>query len=300
MIITSAKNNGYGCMTRTRAVLVICVIPLCLAMLECRQPLAQVSRDYQIGGGDVLNIIVYEEPDLSGTMRVSADGNISFWLLNEVKVAGLTPAEVEQTLTKLLERDYLVNPQVMVTVAEYRSKYVFVLGAVDRPGSYTLTGEATLLEMVSKAGGVDKEEGGNTLVLLRYSTEKSEIGRETISYTIDLGKLLHEGDISQNIPVQDRDVLYIPKSDSVYVFGEVQNPGPVKLTGREMTLLEALTEAGGQTKTAALNRTKVIRVVDGKEQTVRVNVDDIIKSGEKSKDLLLRPGDIIVVPESYF
>jgi len=234
-------------------------------------------------------------------VRVSADGIISFWLLDNVKVADLTSAEVEEKLTELLGRDYLVNPQVMVTVAEYRSKYVFVLGAVESPGSYPLMREETVLEMISRAGGIDKDEGGNTLVVLRDPSGDGETSQETIiSITIDLGKLLREGDIAQNIPVQDRDVLYIPKSDSVYVFGEVQKPGPVKISGRTMTLLEALTEAGGQTKMAALNRTKIIRVVDGDEQTIRVKVDDIIKSGEKSKDVILRPGDIIVVPESFF
>lgn len=272
-----------------------------LLTLDPPPAVSQVSQDYRIGGGDLLNIVVYEEPDLSGVVRVSADGNISFWLLDEVEVAELTAVEVEEKLTELLGRDYLVNPQVMVTIVEYRSKYVFVLGAVQLPGSYPLMGKETVLEMLSQAGGIDKDQGGNTLVVLRAPSGDRQTSEEvTISITIDLGKLLQEGDIAQNIPVQDRDVLYIPKSDSVYVFGEVQKPGPVKLSGREMTLLEALTEAGGQTKMAALNRTKIIRVVDGDEQTIRVKVDDIIKSGEKSKDVLLRPGDIIVVPESFF
>ena len=276
------------------------VVLLGLVILYPSKASSQETQDYRIGGGDLLNIVVYEEPDLSGVVRVSADGNISFWLLREVQVAGLTPAEVEERLTELLAKDYLVNPQVLVTVTEYRSKFVFVLGAVESPGSYPLMGKETVLEMISRAGGLDKKEGGNTLVLLRTPQGGDQADQESISISIDLGKLLKQGDISQNVPVQDKDVLYIPKSDSVYVFGEVQKPGPVMLSGREMTLLEALTEAGGQTKTAALNRTKIIRVVDGEEQTIRVNVESIIKSGEKSKDVLLRPGDIIVVPESYF
>jgi len=287
-------------MGRLGSTAMIVVAILALLTISLTETFPQRPRDYRIGGGDLLNIVVYEEPDLSGTVRVSAEGNISFWLLDELHVAGLTPAQMEQKLTELLGQDYLVNPQVLVTVTEYRSQYVLVLGAVQMPGSYALTGPATVLEMLSKAGGIDKEQGGNTLVLLRVPSGAAEQVVEPTSLTINLGKLLREGDISQNIEVQDRDVLYIPKADAVFVFGEVQQPGPVKLAGREMTLLEALTEAGGHTKTAALNRTKVIRVVDGEEKVIRVKVDDIIKSGEKSKDLPLMPGDIIVVPESFF
>lgn len=101
-----------------------------------------------------MNVTVYNELDLTKTLRVSSQGTLSFPLIGTVKVAGLTPAQVEKRLEDLLSQGYFKNPPVSVLVVEYRSKEVFVLGAVNKPGTYPLTGPATLLEMISRAGGV--------------------------------------------------------------------------------------------------------------------------------------------------
>lgn len=120
--------------------------------------------DYIIGGKDVLSITIYDEPDLSydqrnnRSLRVSIDGMISFPLLGYVKVAGLTPFELEKKLDKLLSEGYLVNPHVSVIVAEYHSKEIYVLGAVRSPGVYPLLGKESILEILSKAGGVSTSE----------------------------------------------------------------------------------------------------------------------------------------------
>ena len=271
-------------------------VPPCLASFE-----------YRVGGRDVLEITVYEEPDLTKTVRVSDDGYITFPLLGKVKAAGLTADQVGQSLEDLLRVGYLKNPQVLVLVKEYRSQEVYVLGAVNRPGAYPLTGQATLLEMISRAEGVVMQgaagRAGKTLILLRPN------GREVNSHqnqdevetkTLDLHRLLVKGDLSLNFRVRDKDTIYIPKADSVYVFGEVKQPGEIQMPGKGITVTEAIAMAGGFTRIASPKGVKVVRVIDGKEQTRRLNLNDVIKRGDKSKDLPLKPGDIIVVSESFF
>ncbi len=252
--------------------------------------------EYMIGGMDVLELVVYQEKDLSGTFRVSADGDIPFPLLGAVRVSGLTPPQAQQKLETLLQDGYLKHPQVSVTVKEYRSKSVSVFGAVGKPGAYQLSGgRTTLLELVSMAGGVSLEEGSKSLILVR----PDETGGAK-SITVDLDRLLKEGDASLNMTVQPNDTLYVTKADAIIVYGEVKSPGNYPFEGKEMTVLEAVSKAGGFTQYAAPNRTRIIRVERGVEKTIRVRVGDIIAKGERTKDVILQPGDVIVVPEGYF
>jgi polysaccharide export outer membrane protein len=251
--------------------------------------------EHVIGGMDVLDIVVYEEKDLSGLFRVSADGEISFPLVGNVRVAGLTPSQAQHQLEALLRAGYLKHPQVFVTVKEYRSKGVSILGAVKKPGAYQLWGgRMTLLEVLSMAEGVDLEKGGKSLILVR-SDEKGE----PRSITIDLDRLFKAGDMSLNMIVQPNDTIYVEKPDTIVIYGQVQKPGTYPFEGREMAVLEVLSKAGGLTQFAAPNRTRIVRVVDGKEKSIQVRVGDILK-GEKTADVTLQPGDVIIVPESYF
>jgi polysaccharide export outer membrane protein len=278
-----------------RAILVIILIQICQMAAW-----SSGSQDYSIGAQDILKISVYEEPDLTKTVRVTTDGMISFPLLGNIAVAGLSVTDLEQKLTELLAKDYLVDPQVSVFIEEYHSKRVFVLGAVNKPGSYELTRDATILEMISRAGGITPD-GGSSLVLLRARPEPSGQGssEKSDSIVIDLDKLLRKGDISQNIMTRDKDVIHIPKADSIFVFGEVKNPGSFKLEGKDITVLQAITMAGGLTRIAAPRRTKVIRVENGKEKIVSVDLKDVM-DGDKSQDVVLRAEDMVIVSESFF
>jgi|GEM_PF-354702 len=257
--------------------------------------LAQNPSEYVIGGMDILEINVYQEQDLSGSFRVSASGYIPFPLVGDVHVAGLTPPQAQEKLEALLRDGYLKRPQVTVAVKEYRSKGVSVLGAVNKPGAYQLWGgRMTLLDLLSMAGGVSLEEGSKSLILLRPDAHG-----ETKSITFNLDRLLKEGDAALNVAVQPHDAIYVAKADAIIVYGEVKNPGTYPIEGTSMTVLEALSKAGGLTPLAAPNRTRIIRVDGNVERTIRVRVGDII-AGERMKDIALQPGDVIVVPESYF
>ncbi len=251
--------------------------------------------DYQIGGKDVLEVIVYDEPDLSKeAIRVSLDGYVNFPLIGKVNVKGLTSSQIEEKLQNLLADGYILSPQVSVLVMEYGSRKVFVLGAAKNTGSYELRGKTTLLEMISKAGGVGKKAGDHFLVL-----RETERGPESIP--INRKKLIDEGDLSLNVILKNNDTVYIPIADAIYVLGEVKRPGTYELSGNNRTVLSAITHASGFTKIAAPEKTKIIRVNNkGVQETIIVDLEDVMKRGQKSKDIKLKPEDVIIVPQGIF
>lgn len=262
------------------------------------------EQDYRVGPQDVLAITVFDEADLSKNYRVTGEGSISFPLIGKVLVNGRTTSEIEEVLSQRLAQGYLIDPQVSLVVAEHHSQQVLVLGAVRNPGQFPLRGTTTLLEMISRAGGLDHRDGkSNALVLIRESATPAATAavqaKDVTTTRIDLEKFLKQGDMTLNVPVQGRDVIYVPRPASVFVIGEVKQPGPISLT-EDLTLVGAIGKAGGFTRIASPSRSRVIRVVNGVERTLRVNVADIIKRGDRHKDIALEPGDIVVVPESFF
>ena len=259
---------------------------------------AEKSGDYRVGADDVIDISIYDQPDLSKTVRVLPDGSISFPLLGSLKVDGLTVSELESHLEESLSKDYLVNPQVSVFIREFRSRKIYLLGEVVRPGLLELTGPTTLLEALSRVGGV-KKEAGKTAIISRRGKGEKKGGENTDPIKIDMVKLLEEGDTSLNIALQEGDVVHVPKANSFFIMGEVKKPGSYILD-KGITIVQAITMAGGFTKIAAPTRTKIIRIKDGKEETITVVVTDVTKRGDKSKDIDLEPDDIIVIPESFF
>jgi len=254
-------------------------------------------KEYKIGPKDLLEINVFELPELNQTVRVTEDGSITIPLVGNVKIEGLTKDEVERKLAKLLEQKYLKKARVSVFIKEYQSKRVAVIGAVEHPGMYELVGRLTLLQMISKAGGFT-EKASNKLFVLRE-------GRNGVSATIciDLEDLLINGNQKLNIPLQPNDVINVPvdKIINVYVFGEVNKPGAlvVKMS-KGITLLQAIAQAGG-TADGASKSGIVIKRRDkktGREIKIKVNLKDIIKG--KKPDIVLQEGDVVYVPEKIF
>ena len=252
-------------------------------------------EEYRVGSKDVLKVGIYREPDLSGDYVIAGDGTINFPLLGHVRVEGKTVSEIEKQLETQLAKDYLVNPSVSVRVGEYRSQQIQLLGAVKKPGTYTLRGPTTLLEIISQAGGIDPREGGSKVIVLR--PRKGKEG-EDLYFTVNLDLLLKGADLSANIPLHRNDTVYVPKADSIFIFGQVKSPGPYKIQ-KKITLAEAISMAGGLTRLAAANRTRVVRIEGGTERVLHIPLDDILK-GDKTKDILLVAEDIVFVPESFF
>jgi len=249
------------------------------------------ARDYVLGEGDLLSITVYENQDLDTSARISGDGVITFPLVGEIKVADLTVREAEQKLTEMLADGYLVNPHVTVFVEEYRSKKVTILGAVAKPGLYELSGNVTLLEIISQAGGLT-EDAGDTAYIQRTKGANDPEGSQDVGKSyyrdVNLKRLMEKGDIDANIYIMDGDSIFVTKSGFVYVTGEVKKPGAYKVE-EGTTVRKAIALAGGLTDIAAPGRTKLIRKVNGEEKSFSV---------ELSFPVL--PDDVISVPESFF
>jgi len=247
-------------------------------------PLVSYAQEYTVGEGDVLDINVYENEDLSTTVRVSSDGTIRVPLVGEISVKDLTVSQVSSKIEKLFADGYLVNPQVDVFIAEHRSKKAIILGQIRKPGQYELRGRITFLEFVSKAGGLTAE-AGSTAIIKRISKP----GTKPEQIILDLEKLIKKGETSLNILIQDNDSIYISKTKTYYVAGEVNKPNSYKYE-QELTVIKAITMAGGFSKIAAKNKVQIIRVVNGEKQ--------IFKNVTMDKPILA--DDVLVVPESFF
>lgn len=259
------------------------------------------TREYAIGGNDVLSVTVYEEEDLSrDVVTVATDGSITFPFIGRVGVGGKTPAQVEELIAhSLSSQGYLVNPHVSVNVREFRSKNVVALGAVKTPGRYNLQSQETLLDILSRAGGVDFSTGGSKATIMR--TEENPDGtRQRLAITLNIKRLFSGEDQFANLPLLNDDVIFIHMAEKVYVMGEVIKPGEYVIEDRDATIIECIGMAGGFTRIAAPNRTTIIRMENGQERLITVPVDDITEKGLKSNDIALRDKDIVIVPESYF
>jgi polysaccharide export outer membrane protein len=184
-----------------------------IGKVDSQNNITAKTLKYLVNSGDILNIEVFEEPDLSTTLRVSDEGILSYPVIGDVNVKGLNIQEVEKTLEDKLRDGYLKMPKVTVRLA---------------------------------------------FDLMKQSKEKE-----------------------------------------VYVFGKVNSPGIIPIAGEYLTALEAIFKAGGFAEFAASNRTKVVRTEDGVEKTIYVNLKKVQK-GHKAFDIILRPGDVVVVPESFF
>lgn len=257
-----------------------------LAVTSIARVAAQSAGDYTIGAQDVLTIQVFDQPDLGGKYAVESDGTFSFPLIGRVKAAGMTLRNFENELKKKLSDGYFKNPQVTVAVEQYRSQRVFVNGEVRMPGPVALTGGMTLIEALSRAGSTLPSASGEVAVVRppapgQRSGEPAEIFRASI-------RDLESGALKKNIDLQDGDQIYVPRAETVYVFGQVKNPSAYAIQ-KETTVLQALSLAGGVTENGAMNRIKIIRVENGEKKEVKVKLTDVV-----------RPGDTIIVPERYF
>jgi polysaccharide export outer membrane protein len=261
---------------------------------------------YRVGPGDVLEIEVTQEPKLTGPVTITDQGTIELELVGRLVVEGKTVEEVDELLTGRL-KEYFKKPTVRLKVGEYHSQKVYVLGAISKPGPYVLSGEKSLLDVVLEAGGTTPQSLGR-LVLIR-----SEAGN---SMSIELDKLLAGGVAGpSNAPLGNGDVIFVPGADmglagsggvvdpsngaSVTVMGEVTKPGVFRLEPGA-TALAAVLAAGGTTKYAAPNRAKVIRAKGNARDVFELELGDIMKHGEKSKDIELQPGDMVIVPTRRF
>jgi len=262
-------------------------------------------RDYKIGPEDLLEISVFEDEKLNKTVRVSSQGNISLPLLGVLKVKGLTANELEKEIRDLLAEKYFQDPHVSVFIKEYRNQRISVMGAVEKPGVYDVTGQKAILDILAMAGGL-KEDAGQLLFLIRppkFEDEKVKVKKDSDDQTlktfmIDLEGLLMKGDLALNLPLMNGDVINIPVSGKIFVGGEVKSPGGFPLKGKKLTVSQAISLAGGLGSKAAGSETKIFRYSEKgtNKEILSANVYAIQKGQEG--DLYLKENDIIIVPKS--
>lgn len=257
-------------------------------------PVAVAS--YQVGPGDVLEVAVFGQPDLSRGATVQPDGTIFLPWLRDVAVVGLTVQEVERKLTSLLAEDYMVDPHVEVKVREYNSQFVTVLGAVNIPGRKVVRGRMRLIDILIDAGGFTPRASGEVTIT---RTEGSfDAGIKTLTLRFRKEGLDPLASVGLELPVRNGDVITAAQQSYVTVEGEVNRPGKIPMEP-DFTLSQAIDAAGGLTRFGKKN-VKITRVVPGKPQPLELTADlgDIQKG--KKKDLPLEPNDRITVKRKLF
>jgi len=273
---------------------------------------AEPTGNYVIGPGDLLAITVYDAPDLSRDVRVSASGVIMMPLLPQpIRADGLTPEELAMSLAREFEeRQILRNPQVSVLVKEYKSRPVAVLGAVKKPQMLPLYGPITLLEVLSAAEGLTEDAGPLIYVSrsaqLRELPATSELPQPEASnprvVVVKVRDLMDAKDPAANVPIYAGDMVTVPRGGIVYVVGAVRKPGGFVLKDRheQVTVLQALALAEYVTPTAKPDKAVIVRRPPGTEteETIPVDVSDILS--RKAADLPLQENDILFIPDSQF
>jgi polysaccharide export outer membrane protein len=256
-----------------------------------------VARDYVVGPQDVLNITSQDDPALSGKFTVEADLTFTFPLLGRVRAGGLTLRDVESQLqAKLVSEGYFKDPQIMVSIEQYKSQKVFIVGEVRNPGAYALSGDMRLVEALALAGStlptaagevVVVPAGSDSIVVKPASVDEAEASGTPV-VRVNL-RDLQNGAFQQNVQLNGGDTVFVLKAENIYVFGQVKNPGAYPLQQDVTTVLQGLALAGGVTDRGATSRVEIVRTIKGEQKKLKVKLEDP-----------LLPGDTIVVPQRFF
>jgi len=240
----------------------------------------EASADYRLGPGDLLHVGVFDHDELTTDVRVSQSGKITIPLIGPLAVGGLSAREAEVLVSaQLVAGQYLKKPQVLISVTDFQSQKVSVMGQVAKPGQYVLTKSQKLLDVLAQAGGVMNDAAADDASLM------TKDGTKTI---IDLRNLF-SGDPAANVTLHDGDTLFVPRSPQFYIYGEVQHPGVYRLE-RNMTLPQAIAAGGGLTPRGTIRSVTVKRIdTSGVERKLSLH---------QAKQL--RSADVIIVKESLF
>lgn len=250
---------------------------------------------YRIGPRDLIEIKVFEVPELNLSLRVADDGTISLPLVGGVTAQGLTETELAERLRAILEAKYVQRASVAVQVREFRSRPISVIGAVRQPGNLAFSGRWSLLDAISAAGGLADNHGGEIFILRRAQNGLSD------QVVVSVNDLMIKADPDVNIPIFADDLINVPPSVpvTVYCLGEVAHPGAVTFQSVErISVLTAIARAGGLTERAS--STIILRTKNpaDKEQEIHLDYKKILRG--KEEDRLLKAGDILIVKESFF
>nr|WP_297351712.1 polysaccharide export protein EpsE [uncultured Caldimonas sp.] len=242
------------------------------------------TREYVLGPGDVIRVNVFQSPDLSLEARVSESGAITYPLLGQVQVGGISVVQAEKRIADgLRSGNYVKQPQVSILVVQVRGNQASVLGQVNRPGKYPLElANTRLTDLIAMAGGVSTA-GADVIVVTGVRNGKP------FRKEIDLPSIFMGGKTADDMVMQNGDVAYVDRMPTIYIYGEVQRPGALRLE-RDMTVMQALATGGGLTQRGTERGLRVHRRgEDGRVQVIQPTMED-----------KLRDGDVVYVRESLF
>jgi polysaccharide export outer membrane protein len=254
-------------------------------------------HEYIVGPNDILAITVVDQPQLSGKYIVRADGTFTFPLLGRLPAGGLTLQTVEDDMRSRLAKGYLKDPQLAVSVDQYRSQQIFVIGEVRNPGSLQFTGSMRLIEALARAGATTDRAGTDAVIVRQLNggpplLDAAAIEHAPASKDAEVTRInlqnLQAGVLSENIALRSGDTVFIPRAQTCFVSGQVRSPGEYVIR-KDMTVRQVLTLAGGANDRGSTRRLQIIRQVDGVEAKIDANLEDVVK-----------PGDNIVVRERLF
>jgi len=266
---------------------------------------------YRLGAGDEIRVQQQNAEELDGKVaRIDDAGYATFPLVGRLHFSGLTTDEAQKIVAERLST-LLLKPEPIVSISEYRSQPVSVVGAVNNPGVFQLQGRKTLLEVISLAGGLRQDAGAQISITRRVvngpiplKTERRDLSGDFSTATVDLPKLVNGRDPSDNISVSPNDVISVPRAEMIYVTGKVNKPGAFPLNeNSNITVLQAISLAEGLGPAAAPKNAKVFRPKgDGNEkEEIPVNVTAIMNGKTvdgKNPDFTLQPRDILFIPDS--
>jgi polysaccharide export outer membrane protein len=276
--------RSFATARRTLAAALLSLVTLAATATSASAQPAVSGKTLTLGAGDQLRIGVFQNPELTLDTRVDGDGRITFPFLGGLEVGGQTTSQVEQLIARGLEqKDVLKKPQVSVSLVQYRSQQMAVLGYVNRPGQYVLDMNYTVSGALAQAGGVGAG-GADSAILSRTENGKSQ------NIEIDLVQMFRPGaSRAADIAVLPGDVLFVHRAPAFYIYGEVQRPGMQRLE-RDMTVMQALSAGGGLTPRGTERNMRITRRNDdGSQRTI-----------DAALDTRLRADDVIYVRESMF
>jgi len=246
-------------------------------------PAPSQRPDYVVGAQDVLKVSVFDEPQLSGTFRVDTDGSFTYPFVGRVRAVGQTLRSIEAELARMLGEGYVRNAQVSIEVEQYRSRSIFIVGEVRTPGRYPLSGEMTLIEALAQAGSTTPAAGSELLVLHAVDPRAAQAGGNgegaaSRTTRVNLSDL-QSGKLANNIILREGDTIFVAKAERFFVTGHVRNPGAFTWE-RGITVLQAVSLAGGLSDRGSSRGIKVIRIVEGEKKEMGVKLSDFLEPGD--------------------
>ena len=264
-------------------------LPMPSASAPAPAPSLSHDTEYTVGAQDVLKITVFDEPTLTGRYRVDGDGSFQYPMLGRVQAGGKKLRDIETDLSRKLEDGFVRRAQVTIDVEQFRSRSIFVVGEVRAPGRYPMGGQMTVIEALAAAGSTTPNASSEILILRPRNSDATQPMKPSDADQANVTRIslaeLQVGRLSENIDLKEGDTIFVAKAEKFFVTGQVRSPGAYTHE-RGLTVLQAISLAGGLTEKGSNRRLKVIRMVNGRKAELKVDLSDGVQ-----------PGDTLVIPQ---